>query len=291
MNAGLAVQGGNVQTAGGLTVGGETVLLGGAGGSALVVGQNASPRDMIVTGTSFTGPINAAGVLLVTQPLGGGSLTCRFQNDGIIGGGLKRVDVFNDQAIGPQIAMTNTPTGQVQQGGFLAFQHIPLAVGTEAGAFVLSNQTRVQGSLYTEKNIYGSNFFTAPKLPAGAAISYPTQTDDGVGSSDLRWDLTLTPVYGYKQDGPANVTVPVDWQTNLTLPTGLIATFISFGVANSTCNAILPDNTVVLSTGSRTTPGKAEFYLMRNKAETGNALVYIIYQNGGGIASASTNLN
>ena len=238
-------------------------------------------------------PLGAAmtGGLQVTQPTGGGSLTARFQNNGIVGGGLRRIDIFNDQAQGPQIAMTNTPTGLVQQGGVLAFEHIPLGVGTEAGAFTMSNQARVRGSLYCDKNIYGPTFFTAPKLPAGASISYPTQTDDGIGSSDFRWDQLLIPVFGFKQDGPASVTVPVDWQTNLTLPTGLIASFMSFGAANSVCNAILPDGTTVLTTGLRTTPGKADFYLMRNKAETGNALVYMIWQNGGGIALGSTNLN
>jgi hypothetical protein len=60
---------GNIINSGSNTVGGTVTILGGAGGTALTVGQNGSPRDMVVTGASnmaqiFGTDINLTGGLL-----------------------------------------------------------------------------------------------------------------------------------------------------------------------------------------------------------------------------------
>lgn len=95
-------------------------------GFTSVVGGSGAPASLPL-GATLTG------ALTVTQPLGGGAVTARLQNDGVVGGGLRRLDAFMDQAGGPQLAFTNTPTGLPEQAGVLAF-----ATGAPDGVFTMS---------------------------------------------------------------------------------------------------------------------------------------------------------
>uniref|UniRef100_A0A6C0HFB4 Uncharacterized protein n=1 Tax=viral metagenome TaxID=1070528 RepID=A0A6C0HFB4_9ZZZZ len=273
--------------------------------------------DVVITGRSFLNggfqtqaSSNVNGTLTVTQGATGGTQGILVTNAGV-GGTLRSVSVFNDQATpGTLISMTNgADAGTIAYTGTQFQLSRPLNIPVQAGSSgnltvggniqsanlntsggVLSGSNMVAGAdLLVFGGIYGQNSSTTPNFPLGARISQPTNSSGpGIGAAILNWDQTFTPGVGYKQDGPGTVFVPNDWQGNLTYPTGLIATFISYGIGNSACNAVTRAGPVALTTGNRGIPGMAQFFLIRASNNVNNALVYIIWQNGGGIAVGST---
>lgn len=319
---GPAVVNNNLTVSGNETVGGTVTILGGIGGTALTVGQNApgQTRDLVVTRNTFTG-----GSVTITQGATGGVPGLVVTNAGIGGNPVRSVSVFNDQANpGTLISMNNgTDAGTIAYTG-TAFQlSRPLTIPVQAGS---SGNVNVGGGVYGIDTVTRVNFpagFLAPsgtisgggtggsllllgdaQRPGGAIVGYdgvsvtrppnfpfglvttvPTVTKSGIDDPVLNWDQTLVPGVGYKQDGPGTVYIPTDWQTNLDLPAGLFATFISYGIGNSTCNAVTRDGTVRQTTGSRTTPNITYFYLMRSANGINNTIVYVVQQ---GIATGAS---
>lgn len=307
---------------GDLTVNGTSTLVGnvavggafsvGVGGvstsGSLLTGSATTPGGSIfgydgssVRAPNFPRGLASQGTVTVTQGATGGVPGLVVTNAGIGGNPVRSVSVFNDQANpGTLISMNNgTDAGTIAYTSTQFQLSRPLNIPVQAGSsgnltvggiataegFTSIGNSTMQSNLLVDGGIYGASSSTAPNFPVGLVTTVPTVTKSGIDDPILNWDQTLVAGVGYKQDGPGTVYIPNDWQTNLTLPAGLIATFISYGIGNSTCNAVSRDGVVRQTTGSRTTPNITYFYLMRSANGINNTIVYVVQQ---GIATGAT---
>ena len=306
---------GGVSTTGSLLTGSATT----PGGS--IFGYDGSS----VTAPNFPRGLVSQGTVSIFQGATGGTPGLVVTNGGAGGNPVRSVSVFNDQANpGTLISMQNgTDAGTIAYTG-TAFQlsrplTIPVQAGSSGnvnvggGVYGIDTVTRVNfpaGFLAPSGTISGGgtggsllllgdaqrpggaivgydgvSVTRPPNFPFGLVTTVPTVTKSGIDDPVLNWDQTLVPGVGYKQDGPGTVYIPDDWQTNLDLPAGLFATFISYGIGNSTCNAVTRDGTVRQTTGSRTIPNITYFYLMRSANGINNTIVYVVQQ---GIATGAS---
>ena len=134
---GPAVVNNNLTVSGNETVGGAVTILGGTGGTALTVGQGSpgGARDLVVTGTAFTGLINSSTVT-ATQGGTGGTAGLVVTNGGIGGNPVRSVSVFNDQASpGTLISMRNgADAGTVAYTGTAFELSRPLTIPVQVGS-------------------------------------------------------------------------------------------------------------------------------------------------------------
>lgn len=243
----LSVGTGGVSTTGSLLTGSATT----PGGA--VFGYDGSA----VRAPNFPRGLESQGTVSVTGS--SGNLT--------VGGGVYGIDTAT---------RVNFPAGFLALGGTIS------GGGTGGSLLVLGDTQRPGGAIV---GYDGVSVTRPPNFPFGLVTTVPTVTKSGIDDPVLNWDQTLVPGVGYKQDGPGTVYIPDDWQTNLDLPAGLFATFISYGIGNSTCNAVTRDGTVRQTTGSRTIPNITYFYLMRSANGVNNTIVYVVQQ---GIATGAS---
>ena len=118
---GATVVNNNLTVSGNETVGGAVTILGGTGGIGLTVGQSGAVRDLVVTGTAFTGPINA-GIVTATQAqvgTGGVSTTGSLVTGSstVPGGAIYGYD-------GSALHTPNFPLGLASQGAVSGFNSV-----------------------------------------------------------------------------------------------------------------------------------------------------------------------
>jgi hypothetical protein len=204
---GPAVVNSNLTVSGNETVGGVITVLGGTGGTALTVGQSGAPRDLVVTGTAFTGLINSSTVT-ATQGGTGGVAGLIVTNAGIGGNPLRSVSVFNDQSNpGTLISMLNgADAGTLAYTGTQFQLSRPLNIPVQTGS---SGNLTVGGAIDGPESLTPNFRYIQIGVDPVGDGGFPTSPDGTQGANNY-WTQTY--------DGTtvqANINAPAAGATSI----------------------------------------------------------------------------